>query len=158
MPEREAIPTPWAVPEQASRGVILVTEDEARVRKVTMRERRRLGYDVFAAEDAPAARNLLEAEGQIERLPSDVGMPRDMDGFQLAEWTRTDVPQVKIRLLCGHTKREGAEDGSDHFQMLRKPCALDVLSRAPSPAMDEPGQGVSSRNVRDVSELSLIHI
>jgi len=107
-------------------ATILVVEDESRVRKVTSRDLRRLGYDVFEAEDAASARQLLEQEQSIELMLTDVLMPGDMDGIQLAEWASLHHPGVKIMLLSGYTSRE--DSGLGDFPLVLKPYVFENLA------------------------------
>ena len=120
------------VNEHTTRGVILVAEDEPRVRKVTTRDLRRLGYEVFEAEDAAGARHILRtSEEHIDLLLSDVLMPGDMDGFQLAAWTQAHFPSTKILLLSGYTRRPGAEEPPpERYRLIQKPYAFEVLAEA----------------------------
>ena len=114
------------VNKQHYRATILVVEDESRVRKVTSRDIRRLGYDVFEAEDAAGARQLLEQEQTIDLMLTDVLMPGDMDGIQLAEWASLHHPRVKTMLLSGYTSRE--DSGLGNFPLILKPYVFENLA------------------------------
>jgi len=107
---------------------VLIAEDDDRVRRITVRDVNSLGYQVIEVEDAAAARRVLSARDDIDMLLSDVLMPGDMDGFQLAEWTRASHPTVKVLLVSGYTKGTGGE--SDAFPLLEKPYELKDLAKA----------------------------
>jgi len=110
------------------RGVILVVEDESRVRRVTTRDLRQLGYEVIEAENSKAAQHLLETEDTIDLLLSDVLMPGEMNGYQLAEWTREFFPEVKIILLSGYTSKKETKEQTARFPLIRKPYVYELLA------------------------------
>lgn len=111
---------------------ILVVEDNADVRDVTVKRLDMLGYRVLAAEHAPRAMEILKAEPNIALVFSDVMMPGGMSGFDLAHWIRTNRPEVKILLTSGFTgevARNGETPAAD-IEVLRKPYATADLARA----------------------------
>ena len=108
--------------------VILLAEDDARVRKITLRNLEKLGYDVVEAENAAAARAVLRSGQNVDLLLSDVLMPGDMDGFQLAKWTHENNPATKVLLLSGYTKRQQSEAEMEQFPLLKKPYTYEVLA------------------------------
>lgn len=109
-------------------GVVLVVEDEPRVRKITTRNLQRLGYTVHEAETAEQARRFLESGDRIDLLLSDVLMPGDMDGFRLAEWTQQHYPETKILLLSGYASGHADKLKARSFQLIKKPYQYEVLA------------------------------
>jgi PAS domain S-box-containing protein len=122
-----------AAVESAVEGeTILVVEDNAEVREVTVKRLDMLGYRVLKAENGPAAIKLLETTEKIDLMFSDVMMPGGMSGFDLARWVRANRPTIKVLLTSGFTG-EIAKDGEaavDNVEVLRKPYAIAELARA----------------------------
>ena len=108
-------------------GIVLVVEDEPRVRKITTRDLQRLGYEVYEAENAEQAQHILKSGDHVDLLLSDVLMPGEMDGFQLAQWTSQHYPKIKIILLSGYTSRQEKEEESMIFRLIRKPYDQKIL-------------------------------
>ncbi|MBV8457601.1 MAG: response regulator, partial [Acetobacteraceae bacterium] len=119
-------PTITRVPERAEAGAtVLLVDDEAAVRATAAERLRELGYQALEAPDGPSALNLLEEGPQLDLLITDVGLPRGMNGRQLAEAVRERSPGVPILFITGYatdTLPPGAE-------VISKPFALDDLAR-----------------------------
>jgi len=122
-----------AQPASAVSGeTILVVEDKADVRDVTVKRLDMLGYRVISAENAPAAIAILEKQSDINLVFSDVMMPGGMSGFDLVRWVRANRPATKVLLTSGFTgeiARNGSTDLTD-VEVLRKPYAIAELARA----------------------------
>ena len=107
---------------------ILVVEDDATVRSIISDVLRDLGYNVLTAADARFAIPLLQSEGAIDLLISDVILPH-VNGRKLAETARTLRPALKVLFVSGYSedaivRADLIEAGMD---MLTKPFALDTL-------------------------------
>ena len=110
--------------------VILVVEDEPRVRRVTLRDLRNLGYKTLEAENADVARTIIESGEHIDMLFSDVLMPGKMDGHMLGLWTEKHYPNIKVVLTSGYSKGK-ADIGSERIHplpMIRKPYTIRKLA------------------------------
>jgi len=81
---------------------ILVVEDDPRVRKVSVRRLKSLGYDVVEAESGDAALTVLERKPDIDLVFTDIVMAGGMDGVQLAERVKEQYRKVKILLTTGY--------------------------------------------------------
>jgi CheY-like chemotaxis protein len=78
---------------------ILVVEDEVLVRTAIAEYLRHCGYDVIEAASADEAITILtEPDIKIDIVLSDIEMPGSMDGFGLAQWVRTNRPELKVVL------------------------------------------------------------
>lgn len=124
---------PHALPAEVAAGeTVLVVEDNADVRDVTVKRLDTLGYRIVTAENAPAAIAILEKRGDIDLVFSDVVMPGGMSGFDLVRWVRTNRPSIKVLLTSGFTgeiAKSGDADPAD-VEVLRKPYAIAELARA----------------------------
>jgi len=81
---------------------ILVVEDEVLIRLVVAEYLRECGYRVHEAVSAEEAILILQApEVSIDIVFSDVEMSGNMDGFGLARWVRSNMPDIQVILTSG---------------------------------------------------------
>ena len=118
-------------PLPASRGVVLVVDDEPIVRGVTVRILKKAGYAVLEAasgEDALAALGSLAAPPDAALL--DLTLP-GMDGVTLAAAIRGRLPLVRVVLMTGYGDAETVEAASRAGvrAVLQKPFRTDDLLR-----------------------------
>jgi CheY-like chemotaxis protein len=95
-----------ALPESLPGGgeTILVVEDEASVRAMTVRMLAQRGYRVLQAGHGQEALRLWEVEaGRVGLLLTDVVMPEGLDGFELAEQLRRNRPGLPVVLMTGYS-------------------------------------------------------
>src|SRR5258708_5953677 len=87
----------------AGNEVVLLAEDEERVRSLAARVLGQQGYKVIEACDGQQALEIAErCGGEIHLLFSDIMMPR-MNGLELAERLRRCRPGIKVLLTSGYT-------------------------------------------------------
>ncbi len=129
----EAAAATVSVPAKSSheRGseTVLVVEDEARVRDITVRMLEARGYHVLSAADGSHALALAQEHGHIDLLVSDVIMP-DVSGPQVAERLRTAHPDMRMLFVSGYSDdavvRHGVHDAGLAF--LQKPYTGSQLA------------------------------
>jgi PAS domain S-box-containing protein len=120
--------------EQARPGeVVMVVEDEERVRSYSTEALRELGYEVVAAPDGIEALRMIERGQRVSLLFTDVVMP-EMSGRELARRARERLPELKVLLTSGYTPDVAGLDDS----ILTKPFGIDRLARRVRAALDEP--------------------
>ncbi len=109
--------------------VVLVVEDDARVRSVSVEALRDLGYTVIEAAGPREALTLLHAGQKITLLFTDVIMP-EMSGRQLAEQARALDPNIKVLFTTGYTRNAIVHNGvlDPGTQLLSKPFNVDELA------------------------------
>lgn len=121
--------------------LVLVVEDEARVRELISSALEMDGYRVHAAEDGAVALEYFEdLEEPLALLVTDVVMP-GLDGRELAADLRQRQPDLPCVFVSGYIPELSSTDGSGHTRdrFLAKPFALDELSAAAAAALaDEP--------------------
>ena len=110
---------------------ILVVEDEAMVRDLTLEVLKESGYTVISAERPDDALRISEQnQGSIDLLLTDVVMP-GMSGLELAERLKPGRPKMKVLYVSGYTAdavaRRGMSDPKTAF--LQKPFAPGALVR-----------------------------
>ena len=95
-----------AVPLSAENEVVLVVEDNAEVRELTLQRVEGLGYVALEAESGPAAIALLESGEHIDLVLSDIVMAGGMSGYDVARWIRKHAPAVRVVLTTGYAAEE----------------------------------------------------
>ena len=132
--EGEAAPAPKRAPAGAARGgspteIILVVEDEGRVRNFSVEALRELGYTVLHAGGGAEALAMLEAGQDIKLLFTDVVMP-EMNGRELADRALKKSPNLKIIFTTGYTRDAVVRDGvvDPGANLLIKPFDIDQLA------------------------------
>jgi CheY-like chemotaxis protein len=83
-------------------SVVLVVEDEAIVRFMTVTSLEEAGFPVIEAANADEAVRILESRSDIRIVFTDIDMPGSMDGMKLAACIRDRWPPVDIILTSGH--------------------------------------------------------
>jgi PAS domain S-box-containing protein len=87
-------------------ATILVVEDDADVRKMVTELLSHLGYNTLVATNGAEALGLLRRENGIDLLFTDIVMPADISGVELARRARNLRPGLKVLLSSGHAGDE----------------------------------------------------
>lgn len=118
-----------APPARRTGQTVLVVEDDPRVRRVTVRRVKELGYEVLEAENGDAAMAQLRAGAMPDVLFTDVVMPGELNGPTLALAARRLLPAVKVLLTSGYTDPDVVAAVVDlpDSGWLAKPYSLDEL-------------------------------
>lgn len=129
-PARTASDPAGDVPLARPGDVVLVVEDEDRVRSFTVAALRDLGYTVLEASSGAAALALLERRGDVALLFTDVVMPQ-MTGPQLVEQARAMRPGLPVLYTSGYAGKSLETDGQlrSSSNFLGKPFTFDQLAR-----------------------------
>jgi signal transduction histidine kinase/PAS domain-containing protein len=118
--------------------VVLVVEDEERLRNFTVEALRELGYTVVHASDGAEALAMIEAGQAATLLFTDVVMP-GMTGRQLADAALERMPGLKLLYTTGYTRNaivnNGTVEPGTHF--LPKPFGIDQLSAKVREVLDQ---------------------
>lgn len=123
-------PPPEAPAPQIGQGeLVLVVEDDDRVRRMSTAALRELGFRVLEAARPSAALRLLDAHPEIELLFTDLVMP-EMDGRRLAEEALRLRPRLKVLFTSGHSRDIPLEAGPGEapIRLLKKPFTLEALA------------------------------
>lgn len=97
-----------AAPEGANQTSILVVEDEALLLFTIADDLRDAGFEVFEATNAKAALAILETRA-LDVLFTDVDMPGQMDGLELALMVGELWPETRIVITSGHVNLKGQD-------------------------------------------------
>ena len=112
--------------------VVLVVEDNADVREITLQRVEGLGYIALEAESGPAAIRVLESGEHVDVVLSDIVMAGGMSGYDVAAWISEHAPLVKVVLTTGYAAEEAQHDPLEigGRPILRKPYKRSELAVA----------------------------
>jgi len=110
-------------------GTVLVVEDNADVVAVTSTYFADLGYEVKTAASAQAGLDLIDREGGIDLVFSDILMPGGMNGLELAKTIHRRFPNIVVLLTTGYSS-SALDAVRQGFEVLQKPYDLAALERA----------------------------
>ncbi|MDE2376840.1 MAG: PAS domain S-box protein [Bradyrhizobium sp.] len=110
---------------------ILIVEDDALVRQYVATQIRGLGYTALEAADAAEALALIDGDAVIDLLFTDVIMPGQMNGRQLADEAARRRPQLKTLFTSGYTHNAIVHHGrlDSGVLLLAKPYRKSELAR-----------------------------
>jgi signal transduction histidine kinase/ActR/RegA family two-component response regulator len=136
-------PKSKALPRAGQEEIILVVEDEERVRHVSVEALRELGYVVVQASDAQHALEVLTLHPRIDLLFTDIVMP-EMNGRKLADLARADRPELKVLYTTGYTRNAIVHNGmlDPGVAFLAKPFTLSQLANKVRQVLDAPHEAV----------------
>ena len=135
------VPEAAGTPPQGSE-VILLVEDDAVVRNLTARVLRSSGYTVLEASHGREAMALWNQQGPtIDLLLSDMVMPEQMSGPELARRCRQDAPELPVLFMSGYSEdvagRELALEPGQAF--LQKPFTPTQILQILRDILDREG-------------------
>ena len=109
--------------------VILVVEDDEKIRFMSVLALRDFGYTVVQAGDASQALALLAVQPRVDLLFTDIVMP-DVNGRQLADKARESRPDLKVLYTTGFTKNAMVHNGvlDPGVALISKPFTIDDLA------------------------------
>jgi two-component system cell cycle sensor histidine kinase/response regulator CckA len=109
-------------------GTILLVEDEEGLRALNARGLTSRGYTVLEAGNGVEALEVIEKQGDVDLVVSDVVMP-EMDGPTLLKELRRRNPKVKIIFVSGYAEEAFAKNlpSQEQYAFLAKPFSLKQL-------------------------------
>jgi signal transduction histidine kinase len=135
--EVEAAASDSTPPAPGNQEVILVVEDEDRVRAMTVEALRGLGYEVIAVSDPRAALDELRLIPHLHLVLTDVVMP-GMNGPALADRIKALRPSVKVLYTTGYSRNAVLSPALDReVGLLPKPFTIDQLMSKVRQTLDQ---------------------
>lgn len=122
---------------------ILVVDDEEALVDIAVSHLNHLGYITFIAHNSKEALSVLNANPSIDLIFTDVIMPGEMDGHELAVTAKQAFPAVKVLITTGFAKKYDTFDSDEitrsskpQLSILRKPYDKLSLSSAIRATLD----------------------
>ena len=107
---------------------MLVVDDDILLRFPTAEFLRDAGFQVLEAASGDEALGVLTAGIVVDLVFSDVQMPGETSGYELADWVRNHRPGVPVLLTSGAARRNAALRPLDaNWPLLLKPYDYSVL-------------------------------
>ena len=127
--ESPATQSAMALPHGSASEIILVVEDEPKVRNVTVDALRELGYSVIHTESPREAIQQLSLHPNVALMLTDIIMP-EMNGRKLAERALELRPKLKMIYTTGYTRNAVVHNGilDAGVAFLPKPFSIEQLA------------------------------
>ncbi|HEX3430953.1 MAG TPA: CHASE domain-containing protein [Rhizomicrobium sp.] len=118
---------------------VLVVEDNEKLRRVVVKQLSDLGYEVLQANGAAAALALLRSK-PVDLLFTDIVMPGEINGAELAREARSSMPHLRTLFTSGFPGGRLDDGGwlTARDKLLSKPYRQDELARALREVLDQP--------------------
>ncbi|WP_181183447.1 MULTISPECIES: GAF domain-containing protein [unclassified Mesorhizobium] len=119
--------------------VVMVVEDEDRVRSMAVEALRELGYSVVEMRGPRDALEAIQAGNVPSLLFTDVVMP-EMSGRELVDKVKLVQPTLKVLYTTGYTRNAIVHNGTLDFgtELLTKPYTIDELAEKVRKILDRP--------------------
>lgn len=85
---------------------VLLVEDEILLREATSEDLRDLGYDPVCAGRADEAWEILKNDTPLDALITDIRMPGEWDGWELARQARALRPTLGVIYVSGYSEAQ----------------------------------------------------
>jgi PAS domain S-box-containing protein len=129
-----------AVPTRVRGGTetVLVVEDDALVRSNVVMQLASLGYSTIEATSGSEALRVVETNGDVHLLFTDMVIPGGMNGRELAEEIGRKKPDIKVLFTSGYTRDAIVHHGrlDAGVLLLGKPYRKSDLARMVRVALD----------------------
>jgi CheY-like chemotaxis protein len=109
--------------------VVLVVEDEALVRAFAADVLEEAGFEVIEAPSADYAVVVLGRRSDVVVLFTDIEMPGDLNGLDLARFVHDQYPAIRIVVVSGRA-RPAAGDLPPNVIFFAKPYSAETIIRA----------------------------
>src|SRR4051794_36447756 len=130
---------------------ILVVEDDPRVSRSTVAALEELGYAPTACSGGREALDILERNGGIELIVTDIMMP-EMTGTELVRQATALYPWIGILFVTGYVGEAGDAEGLSGYDILRKPFTVSALAEAVATALARRPSGSHPSSAVEAAE------
>jgi signal transduction histidine kinase/ActR/RegA family two-component response regulator len=139
------------VPHDGRAATILVVDDDAAVRELTVQALAALNYRVLEAADGRIALDMLRHGETVDLALIDLVMPR-MNGRQLATRIRAADPERAILFMTGYDDLSGSDDPFANEMVIKKPFKLVELAAAVERALAPREDRAAAWNVTRIRQ------
>jgi signal transduction histidine kinase len=126
-----------ATPILGNGETVLVVEDDASVRQVTVSTLEALGFSVMEASSGDEAAAMLRNSSDVRVVLSDVKMP-GMTGVELAQLIKEQWPSIRVLLTSGYVD---ADERSSEFDFIHKPFRASDLAGKLQTMLERSAEG-----------------
>lgn len=133
--EKTAAPPEDSRPDDSATSLVLLVEDNHDVRHVIRGQLLQMGFSVLEAGSGDEAQRLLDKLPALAGLVSDVVMPGDSSGYEVARAVRLRHADAFIVLMSGYSDTPG--EAEPDWTLLQKPFDPQTLCKAIFPHKTE---------------------
>ena len=122
--------------------IILIVEDNPRVRKLSIERIRDLGFSTIEAANGDEAYKILLDGTKVDLVFSDLVMPGALNGYDLAAKIASEFPKLKVLLTSGYAS-DTVTDAMAHntkYEILHKPYRQSDLAQRLQALIVEPSE------------------
>jgi PAS domain S-box-containing protein len=118
------------VTESADGEAVLVIDDEPTIRMLMVEVLEEAGYVVMEAADGAAGLKILQSQARIDLLITDVGLPGELNGRQVADAARITRPDLRVLFITGFAENAALAHGHLDFGMhlIAKPFVMAAFA------------------------------
>lgn len=111
--------------------LILVVEDNLPVLTLTCARLEAIGYKTLSAPDGPAAIIIMRDRPEIDLVLTDLVMPGNLSGYEIAQHVHENFPHMKVVLTSGYAEELINADKltAHNLTLLRKPYRQALLAQ-----------------------------
>ena len=112
------------------RHSVMVVDDEPTIRMLVVEILEEMGHVVLEAGDGPSALRLLGTGAHVDLLITDVGLPGQMNGRQVADAAIEILPHLKVLFITGYAENAVIGNGplGPNMALMTKPFAMDIIA------------------------------
>ncbi|MGB6538884.1 MAG: MASE4 domain-containing protein [Xanthobacteraceae bacterium] len=127
----DRVDAPPLQPASDAHETILVVEDNDKLREIVVKQLSGLGFHVLEVDNARRALQVLAMQSKVDLLFTDIVLPGDMDGCELAREVIACFPQSKVLLTSGFPGARLTDVYSlgTNVRLLNKPYRKEDLAR-----------------------------
>jgi len=127
------------IPEAKSGETILLVEDDSIIRMMLTELLEELGYTVLEGIDSKSSLKQLERHERIDLLITDIGLPGDMSGSELAKLMHDQRAEMKVLFITGFAKDIATLQAQlkEGMHLITKPFSLEEFGRQVRMILDE---------------------
>ena len=123
-----------------SNPVCLIVDDEVTIRKFLRTIIEKEQIQCLEAETAVQALKIVQGfEGRLDVIVTDIKMPGEMDGIDLAYAIGNTYPAIAVILISGYADEKAAKKATKVFKLIQKPFVADTVVKAVKQTIAGPG-------------------
>ncbi len=137
-PTARSVSSEIGTPSGPSEKTVLVVEDDDRVRTVILKQLEVLGFRTISADCGLEALRVLRKSGRINAVLTDVVMPGNLQGAELATQVRREYPDTGVVLMSGYTDQRPTGQSDRRTAYLEKPFTIRELGETLKSVLECP--------------------
>lgn len=127
--------------------ICLLVDDESAIRSYLRAILEPEGFQCLESENVAQALGITQRlGGRLDLIVTDIKMPGDMDGLDLAYSVRHSFPNVPVILVSGYADDEAVFRAASKFKFIRKPFVPDTIVNAVRAAVERSAKTATNES------------